>query len=305
MNDAPLLYPFTAIVGQEQLKSALIAVMVDPRIGGVLLSGEKGTAKSTAVRAVADLQPGLRVIELPLSATEDRVVGTLDVERALSSGEKRFEPGVLHSAHNNILYVDEVNLLDDHIVDLLLDVAAMGINYVEREGITHSHPCRFALVGTMNPEEGELRPQLSDRFSLSVTVRGEGDPAARAEVVRRRMAFEDDPVSFRNEWSEKESSLRARVEAAKLLLSSVEIPDAIIETAARVAIDLEVDGHRADINMIKTGRALAAFRAHEAVSSADLVDAAEIVLPHRLRSDPFDSVESHLSERLQPYRSHG
>lgn len=300
---ADALYPFSAIVGQDALKLALIVNVVDPRIGGVLLTGEKGTAKSTAVRALAALLPSTGVVELPLSATEDRVVGTLDIERALSTGEKRFEPGILHRAHGNILYVDEVNLLEDHLVDLLLDVAAMGVNYIEREGVTHSHPCRFVLVGTMNPEEGDLRPQLSDRFALSVPIRGESDPKERAEVVRRRLDFEEDPIGFVGQWAAEESSLRARIEAARTILSDVEVPDDVIETTTGIAVELEVDGHRADINMVKTARALAAFRARSSIASTDLGDAARLVLPHRLRSDPFDDDAGRLDTVLERFRS--
>lgn len=187
------IYPFSAIVGQEQMKTALILNVVNPRLGGVLIRGEKGTAKSTAVRALAEVLPDTRVVDLPVSATEDRVAGTLDIEYALQHGEKRFEPGILAQADQNILYVDEVNLLDDHIVDILLDSAAMGVNTVEREGISYSHPARFTLVGTMNPEEGDLRPQLLDRFGLVVEVAGEEDVNNRVEVIRRRLDFEADP----------------------------------------------------------------------------------------------------------------
>ncbi len=301
--EAAASYPFSAIVGQDALKLALVINVVDPRIGGVLLTGEKGTAKSTAVRALATLLPSVQVVELPLSATEDRVVGTLDIERALSTGEKRFEPGILHRAHGNILYVDEVNLLEDHLVDLLLDVAAMGVNYIEREGVTHSHPCRFVLIGTMNPEEGDLRPQLCDRFALSVPIRGESSPQDRAEVVRRRLGYEDDSEAFLANWQAEEDQLRARIEAARMVLLDVAIPDEMIDLATEIAVETEVDGHRADINMIKAARSLAAFRARDAVARVDLLEAARLVLPHRLRSDPFDDDPGRLDSVLMRFGS--
>ena len=209
-----MLYPFTAIVGQDEMKLALLLNAINPSIGGVLIEGEKGTAKSTAVRALPSLLPSMEtgasamsVVELPINATEDRVVGSINLEKALQEGVKAFEPGILHAAHQNILYVDEVNLLDDHIVDILLDVAAMGVNTVEREGVSHSHPSRFILVGTMNPEEGDLRPQLLDRFGLSVMVYGEQDPAQRMEVIKRRLAFGDNPAEFVETYKESERAL--------------------------------------------------------------------------------------------------
>ena len=217
-----MLYPFTAIVGQDEMKLALLLNAINPSIGGVLIEGEKGTAKSTAVRALPSLLPpmetgtdAMTVVELPINATEDRVVGSINLEKALQEGVKAFEPGILHAAHQNILYVDEVNLLDDHIVDILLDVAAMGVNTVEREGVSHSHPSRFILVGTMNPEEGDLRPQLLDRFGLSVMVYGEQDPAQRMEVIKRRLAFGDDPEAFIASYEESEQALHERLLQAR------------------------------------------------------------------------------------------
>src|SRR5581483_5405840 len=257
------VYPFTALVAQERMKRALILNTVNPRLGGVLIRGEKGTAKSTAVRGLANLLPELTVVAdcpygcdpndhatacescrerhepprqrrkvplvaLPVGATEDRVVGTLDLERAIQEGRRRFEPGLLASANRGILYIDEVNLLNDHLVDVLLDAAAMGVNYVEREGISVEHPSHFILVGTMNPEEGDLRPQLLDRFALAVEVEGLNDPAARAEVVRRRIAFEQDPLAFAAQWEAAEAAERARILAARALLPEVRLDDRML-----------------------------------------------------------------------------
>ena len=315
-------YPFTAIVGQSEMKRALLLNAVNPRIGGVLIRGEKGTAKSTAVRALAEVlgsrsevegcrfhcdpeddafwcedcrsrtdHPAvtgqMQVIDLPVSATEDRVVGTLDIEKALKEGVKAFEPGLLAAANRNILYVDEVNLLDDHIVDLLLDAAAMGVNSIEREGISYAHPARFVLVGTMNPEEGDLRPQLIDRFGLVVDVAGEKDVQQRMEVVRRRLAWERDPDGFSAQWQEPQQELRQQLHRAQELLPQVELPDACLELAARIAIELGVDGHRADITLIKTALTNAALEGRSRVSAADMSLAARLALPHRMRRDPF------------------
>jgi len=316
-------YPFAAIVGQEDLKTALLLNLVDPRLGGVLIQGEKGTAKSTAVRGLAALMDEVqvvdgcpfhcradgavlcdecrekaerkavayrrRVVELPVSATEDRVVGALDLERALKEGVKAFEPGLLAQANGNILYVDEINLLEDHIVDVLLDSAAMGVNTVEREGVSYSHPARFILVGTMNPEEGDLRPQLLDRFGLMVEVRGETEIHSRKEVVRRRLAFEEDPAAFCADYEGRQEELRRSVRRAQELLEHVELPEAAFDSVARVCAALHVDGHRADITMIKTARALAALDGRIQVEEGDLRRAAELALPHRLRRAPFET----------------
>ena len=261
-----MLYPFTAIVGQEEMKLALLLNAINPSIGGVLIEGEKGTAKSTAVRALANLLPpmelgadAMTVVELPINATEDRVIGSINLEKAFQEGVKSFEPGILYAAHQNILYVDEVNLLDDHIVDILLDVAAMGVNTVEREGVSHSHPSRFILVGTMNPEEGDLRPQLLDRFGLSVMVYGEHDPAQRMEVIKRRLAFGDNPDSFIESYAESEHDLRERLLQARQLLSSITPTDDVLLKIASISIGVGVDGHRPDITMMHTARAHAAF----------------------------------------------
>lgn len=309
------------------MKEALVLNVINPLLGGVLIRGEKGTAKSTAVRALAELLPKrdqvkdcvfrcdpgdaslmcssclgkrsngsplevaiskMKVIDLPVSATEDRVVGTLDIEHAIQKGEKKFEPGILAYANRNILYVDEVNLLDDHVVDVLLDSAAMGINTIEREGISFSHPARFILVGTMNPEEGDLRPQLLDRFGLVVDVVGERDPSQRVEVIKRRLAFESDPAAFASEYERLQEVLCERIAAAVSLLNKVQYNDRILEMAAAISINLRVDGHRADIGMIKTAMTIAAYNLREQVVESDLMEAAQLVLPHRMRRKPFE-----------------
>ncbi|MGN0618351.1 MAG: ATP-binding protein [Ruminiclostridium sp.] len=320
-------YPFTAIVGQEKMKTALILNIINPALGGVLIRGEKGTAKSTAVRALAQLMPirkevagckfgcdpdgaefcpecerkhlsgedmaykelPMRVVDLPVSATEDRVVGTLDIEYAIQHGEKRFECGILAEANRNILYVDEINLLDDHIVDVLLDSAAMGVNTIEREGISYSHPARFTLVGTMNPEEGDLRPQLLDRFGLVVDVVGENSKEQRAEVVRRRLEYEDNPELFAEKYEDEQKKLAEQIVKAKELLKKVEYTNDILMMAAVLSINLGVDGHRADITMIKTSMTIAAFEGRREVTRNDFLKAAEFVLPHRLRRNPFEN----------------
>ncbi|MFI5939915.1 putative cobaltochelatase [Streptomyces uncialis] len=316
-------YPFTAIVGQDDLRLALLLNAVSPAVGGVLVRGEKGTAKSTAVRALATLLPevavvtgcrfscapaapdpacpdgphepgtGLtrpaRMVELPVGASEDRLVGALDIERALADGVKAFEPGLLADAHRGILYVDEVNLLHDHLVDLLLDAAAMGASYVEREGVSVRHAARFLLVGTMNPEEGELRPQLLDRFGLTVEVAASREPAQRVEVVRRRLAYDDDPAAFTVRWTDDETALRARVVAARALLPRVRLGDGALLRIAAACAAFEVDGMRADIVMARTATALAAWAGRTAVRTEDVRQAALLALPHRRRRNPFDA----------------
>ena len=323
------IFPFTAIVGQEEMKLALILNVIDPSIGGVLIRGEKGTGKSTVVRALADILPEIevvegcpfscdpeatenlcpecerrlreegllprrrrkiRVVDFPLAATEDRVVGTLDIETALKTGEKRFEPGILAAANRGILYVDEVNLLDDHLVDLLLDAAAMGVNFVEREGISFAHPARFVLVGTMNPEEGELRPQLLDRFGLCVTVEGLKDPKERVLIMERRAAFERDPEGFSREFATENQALSQRIVAARKTLSQVEIPEKLLYEIAKRLITLGVDGHRADITVVKAARAHAALSGRKEVNEEDIKVAESLALPHRLRRRPFEEV---------------
>lgn len=282
------VYPFTAIVGQERMKKGLLLNLVNPSLGGILIRGEKGTAKSTAVRALADLMPGLRVVNLPVSATEDRVVGTLDIEHAIREGEKKFSPGLLAAAHGHILYVDEINLLEDAIVDALLDAAAMGVNTVEREGISHSHASRFVLIGTMNPEEGDLRPQLLDRFALSVEVGGERDVESRMEVIRRRLAFESDPAAFRSKYGQEQAELRLRIERARELLSQIEPSETLTAWTATVGIKLGVDGHRADITLMKTAMTLAAFQGRTDILPEDMAEAAMLVMLHRMRRRPFE-----------------
>ncbi len=284
-------FPFTAIVGQEKMKKALLLNLVNPRIGGVLIKGEKGTAKSTLVRALSDVFKNRKVVELPIGSTEDKVTGTLDIEHAIKHGEKKFEPGVLQKAHDNILYVDEVNLLEDHIVDILLDVAAMGVNVVEREGISHSHPSQFILIGTMNPEEGDLRPQLLDRFGLTVDVQGEQSVDSRIEVIKRRMAYEASPKAFVDKYSNEQEELIKTIEKSRVLLPKVEIEEKLYELIATISTTLGVDGHRADIIMVKTALTNAAFHGRTSVSKDDIYEAAELVLPHRMRRLPFEESE--------------
>ncbi|MED7931807.1 VWA domain-containing protein [Nonomuraea sp. LP-02] len=324
-------YPFSAVVGLDDLKLALVLNAVSPRVGGVLVRGEKGTAKSTIVRALAAQLPSVAVVpgcrfacdpaapdpgcpdgphepgaeggerpaalvELPVGASEDRLAGSLDVERALTEGVKAFEPGLLAAAHRGVLYVDEVNLLHDHLVDLLLDAAALGTCYVERESVSVRHAARFLLVGTMNPEEGELRPQLLDRFGLTVEVRASRDPEERAEVVRRRLAFEADAAAFAARWAAEESALAARIAAARARVPGVRLPDARLRQIATVCAAFEVDGLRADLVTANAAIAHAAWQGRDAVSTEDVRAAARLSLPHRRRRDPFDAPG--LDERL-------
>ncbi|MFJ3583696.1 putative cobaltochelatase [Streptomyces sp. NPDC090127] len=335
-------YPFTAVVGMDDLRLALLLNAVSPAVGGVLVRGEKGTAKSTAVRALADLLPEVpvvagcrfscdpaspdpacpdgphestpaaarpaRMVELPVGASEDRLVGALDIERALAEGVKAFEPGLLADAHRGILYVDEVNLLHDHLIDLLLDAAAMGSSYVEREGVSVRHAARFLLVGTMNPEEGELRPQLLDRFGLTVEVAASREPEQRVEVVRRRLAFDDDPTAFAARWSGEETALRERIATARALLPSVVLGDAALLQIAATCAAFEVDGMRADIVMARTATALAAWAGRTEVTSEDVRQAALLALPHRRRRNPFDAPgldEDRLDETLERFQGEG
>ncbi|GHH89260.1 putative cobaltochelatase [Streptomyces capitiformicae] len=331
-------YPFTAVVGQDDLRLALLLNAVSPAVGGVLVRGEKGTAKSTAVRALSALlpevdvvagcrfscdpgapdptcpdgphepRPGVprpaRMVELPVGASEDRLVGALDIERALAEGVKAFEPGLLADAHRGILYVDEVNLLHDHLVDLLLDAAAMGASYVEREGVSVRHAARFLLVGTMNPEEGELRPQLLDRFGLTVEVAASREPDQRVEVVRRRLAYDDDPVGFAARWADEEAAVRQRIVAARELLPSVRLGDGALRQIAATCAAFEVDGMRADIVMARTATALAAWAGRTDVLAEDVRQAALLALPHRRRRNPFDAPgldEDKLDDTLEEF----
>jgi Mg-chelatase subunit ChlI len=330
----PYSYPFTAIVGQDQMKMALVLNAINPAIGGVLIRGEKGTAKSTAVRALARLLPEqevvegchfgcrpddrdtwcldcreraadgplpvttrrMRVVELPINASEDRVVGTIDLEAALKEGNRRFEPGVLAEANRNILYVDEVNLLDDHIVDVLLDAAAMGINVVEREGVSMAHPARFILVGTMNPEEGELRPQLLDRFGLTVDVEGIRDLEQRVMIVERRAGWEDDPSAFYTTHSAAEDEVRSRIAEGISTFPEVTVPKEILRLIAQISIALEVDGHRADLVCARAAQAKAAFDREDEVDLGDVTDVAPMVYAHRVRAVPFGKSGPNLGE---------
>ncbi|RSS88024.1 putative cobaltochelatase [Streptomyces sp. WAC02707] len=331
-------FPFTAVVGQDDLRLALLLNAVSPAVGGVLVRGEKGTAKSTAVRALSALMPEVdvvpgcrfscdphspdpgcpdgphepgagvarpaRMVELPVGASEDRLVGALDIERALAEGVKAFEPGLLADAHRGILYVDEVNLLHDHLVDLLLDAAAMGASYVEREGVSVRHASRFLLVGTMNPEEGELRPQLLDRFGLTVEVSASREPDQRVEVVRRRLAHDDDPAGFAARWADEEAAVRARITAARELLPSVRLGDGALRQIAATCAAFEVDGMRADIVMARTATALAAWAGRTDVLAEDVRQAALLALPHRRRRNPFDAPgldEDKLDETLEEF----
>lgn len=340
----PAVFPFTAIVGQERMKRALVLNAVNPQIGGVLIRGERGTAKSTAARALAALLPDIEVIadcrfgcdpnrsntwcdecrvrhngneipratrrtpfvDLPVSATEDRVVGTLDIEKAIQRGEKHFETGVLASANRGLLYVDEVNLLDDHVVDLLLDSAAMGVNVVEREGISFSHPARFILVGTMNPEEGDLRPQLLDRFAFSVQISGLLDPRQRVEIMERRISYELDPEGFREKWAEAEKQLSQQIQYARESVNGVKYTRRDLAAIAHLTSSMKVDGHRADLVILRGAQAHAALQGRQNIADEDILLAAELALPHRIKARPFQdsSVDFFdLEERLDQAQS--
>jgi magnesium chelatase subunit I len=324
-------FPFSAIVGQDEMKTAILIAAIDPNMGGVLVLGDRGTGKSTAVLALAALLPKMKavsgcrygcdpadtqrcedcarlypaggpppkthlvpvpVVDLPLGATEDRVVGALDLERALAQGVKAFEPGLLARAHRGFLYIDEVNLLEDHLVDLLIDVAASGENVVEREGLSVRHPARFVLVGSGNPEEGELRPQLLDRFGLSVEVRTPQDLPTRVEVVKRRDAYERDPAGFTERWQGEDERLRRRLVAARRRLADTAVSDAALERAARLCMALGTDGLRGELTLVRAARALAAFDGVREVGDAQLQRIAAPALRHRLRRYPLDDTGS-------------
>jgi magnesium chelatase subunit I len=325
------VFPFSAIVGQDDMKRALLIAAVDPGIGGVMVFGDRGTGKSTAVRALAALLPPMRavkgcvyhcdpdadagactpecpsrlskaapktelwptpVVDLPLGATEDRVVGALDLEQALTRGEKKFEPGLLARAHRGFLYIDEVNLLEDHLVDLLLDVAASGENVVEREGLSVRHPARFVLIGSGNPEEGELRPQLLDRFGLSVDVKTPGAIADRVAVVRQRDAFDRDPERFVAAWADADAKVRDRIVTARARRADVDLPDVVVERAAALCIKIGSDGLRGELTLIRAARAYAALEGADVVTPAHLRAIAIPALQHRLRRNPLDDVGS-------------
>ena len=330
-------FPFSAIIGQDAMKTALLLNAVDPSIGGVLIRGQKGTAKSTTVRSLAELLPEISVVEgcpyhcapnlpdqmhdgclerlqrgetlsvvqrpmpvveLPLATSEDRLLGSLQLAHALRTGEQRFEPGLLAVANRGILYVDEVNLLPDHLVDLLLDVAASGINVVEREGVRYSHPARFLLIGTMNPEEGDLRPQFLDRFGLCVTVRGITDLEQRRQIIQRRLDYERNPARFIEQWAEEERILSTQVQLARDYLPQLELTTDCLDLAVKLAMAVEVHGHRADIAIMKTARALSALLEKDSISSAEVVEAARFVLPHRMAHTPLETSDE-LLQRLE------
>ncbi|MEZ5458798.1 MAG: magnesium chelatase ATPase subunit I [Steroidobacteraceae bacterium] len=335
-------FPFTAIVGQEELKLGILLAVIDPAIGGILITGHRGTAKSTAVRALAELLPSISVtrdcpyrcdpagdratcpscsthdrervavdgpvpvVDLPLGATEDRVVGSVDIERALVEGVQAFSPGLLAAAHRGFLYIDEVNLLEDHLVDLLLDVAVSGINVVEREGLSLRHPARFVLVGSGNPEEGDLRPQLLDRFGLHAKITTLQDIGQRVEIVRRRLAFETDPTAFVRRFAKQQAKLREQLRAAISRRKSVQLSDGALELAARLCDRLAIDGHRGELALSRAAVALAAFEGRDAASADDVSRVAALALAHRLRKDPLEPaadeerVRRVLSEALSP-----
>jgi magnesium chelatase subunit I len=325
------VYPFSAIVAQDELKLSLLLNVIEPLIGGVLIMGHRGTGKSTAVRALADLLPPLKrikgcssgcdperpaehctacversagghkltaergtvpVVELPLGATEDRVCGTLDIERALTEGVKAFEPGLLARAHRGFLYIDEVNLLEDYLVDLLLDVAASGRNVVEREGISLSHPARFVLVGSGNPDEGELRPQLLDRFGLHARITTISDIDARVEIVRRRESFERDPIGFRRRIEPEQAQLRRRIIAARRRLPEVEMDSALLARISELCVRLNIDGHRGELTLMRAAKALAAFEGRRRATADDVRRIAVLSLRHRLRKDAFGEIDA-------------
>jgi len=332
------VYPFSAIVGQEDMKKALLLTVIDPSIGGILIRGQRGTAKSTAVRALAHLLPALevvagcpyhchpadpdlmcedclerfresgkplpaairetRVIELPIGATADRVIGTLDMEKALRTGTRSFEPGILAEVHRGFLYVDEINLLPDHLVDLLLDAAAMGTNHVEREGISFSHPSRFVLVGTMNPEEGELRPQLMDRFGLCVETGGITDPAARREVILRRIAYDRNPAAFSKRWKDTDEALRGDISRARDRLKTLSLSENALDVISHICSDLKIEGHRGDITIAKAAASLAAYYGHPEILQEDIREAAILALPHRIRHSLMDDEVSFSVETI-------
>ncbi len=279
-------YPLSAVVGADELKLALYLAAIDPAIGGVLIEGPRGMAKSTLARGIADLLPQRTFVTLPLGASEDRIVGTLDLDAALGEGRARFSPGLLARAHGGVLYVDEVNLLPDHLVDLLLDVAASGLNLVERDGLSHRHPARFVLIGTMNPEEGELRPQLLDRFGLKVSLEGSPAPAERAEIVRRRLAFDSDPQAFLARWEAEQQALTQGCQAARQRLERIPLDDAALDEIARRCFDAGVDGLRADLVWLRAARAHAAWRGAERIAAVDIDAVERFALAHRRHSPP-------------------
>ncbi|MBI5000426.1 MAG: ATP-binding protein [Euryarchaeota archaeon] len=341
------VYPFAAIVAQDVLKRALILNVINPRIGGVLIRGEKGTGKSIAVRALVDILPeiavgkgckygcdpedpsdklcndcrmsredgklepemaSMRIVDLPLNITEDRLVGSIDIERVLNEGVKAFEPGILAEAHRGILYVDEINLLEDNVVDVLLDAAAMGMVTIEREGISLNYSSQFIIIGSMNPEEGELRPQLLDRLALQAEVKGLDDVQQRVEIIKRTREFQEDPLLFREQWEGEQRKLKARIADAIERLEKVQTPTRIVEIITHLGVDFNIDGHRGDIIIERTARTNAAFEGRKETAIEDVVLAAEMALPHRLRKQPFEgesfSVEM-LRKLVRKYEAEG
>ena len=315
-------YPFTAIVGQDEMKLALVLNVIDPQLGGVLIMGHRGTAKSTAVRALSSLLPptaysqviahieykggtkkqtlfdtstgedSMPLVDLPLSATEDRVVGALDIEAVLSQGKKSFEPGLIAKAHGGFLYIDEVNLLEDHLVDLLLDVAASGVNVIEREGLSVRHPARFVLVGTGNPEEGDLRPQLLDRFGLYTQVQTISDIEQRVLLVKRNQAFKQKPIEFIQQWTQQQEELRRRILKARDILPLVTAEEALLAKVVELCLMLKIDGHRGELTVLRAASAFAAFHGQQKVTVSDILHVAQMSLRHRLRRDPLEQIDS-------------
>ncbi|MCU0493551.1 MAG: magnesium chelatase ATPase subunit I [Chloroflexaceae bacterium] len=315
----PPPYPFAAIVGQQELKLALLLCVVNPSIGGVMVMGHRGTAKSTAVRALAAMLPPIKaiandpynsappahsdnghkrqaivtipvpVVDLPLGATEDRVCGTLDIEKALTQGVQAFAPGLLARANRGFLYIDEVNLLEDHLVDVLLDVAASGVNVVEREGISVRHPARFVLVGSGNPEEGDLRPQLLDRFGLHARITTITDVAERVEIVKRRRAYDLDPVGFSAAWEKEQAKIQRKIKAGQKRLPEVVLPDPVLFKIAELCVQLEIDGHRGELTISRAATSLAALEGHSEVRLDDVRRVTVLALRHRLRKDPLET----------------
>ncbi|MDD1969125.1 ATP-binding protein [Pseudomonas putida] len=285
MTDTPH-FPLAAVVGADELKLALCLTAIDPKIGGVLIEGPRGMAKSTLARGLADLLASGQFVTLPLGATEERLVGTLDLDAALGEGRASFSPGVLAKADGGVLYVDEVNLLPDHLVDLLLDVAASGVNLVERDGISHKHPARFVLIGTMNPEEGELRPQLLDRFGLNVALSGQTVPEQRGQIIRRRLDFDAAPEAFCEQWAGQQQALKTRCETARSLLAGIELDDASLSKITERCFAAGVDGLRADLVWLRAARAHAAWRGASAIADEDIDAVAEFALRHRRRESP-------------------
>lgn len=299
MNKNNIIFPFVAVLGQESIKKVIIWNIVNPNIGGVLISGEKGTAKSTLVRGATCIAPHLKLVDLPLNVTEDRLMGNINFEHAIKYGKKRFEAGILQKAHGNILYVDEVNLLSDHIVKTLLESSASGINIVEREGISYRHPSKFILIGSMNPEEGRLRAQFLDRFGLYVEVEGEKDIRSRTEIIRRRIEFEKNPKSFFEKWQGENEKISLEIKRARSIIDDVEATTSAMELAASIAKEGKCSGHRGELVIIETAKAIAALDSRKTINLADIKEAAKYALPHRVRDDenpldppPIDEDES-------------